>query len=146
MKQKLKAQIKERVASIAYKEKGFPSPFLFKDLKKAALKIIEAMRANTEILVVGDYDADGVISSTIMAKFFESLNYKHVRIAIPNRFTDGYGISKKFLEKHHAPLIITVDNGISAFEAARFCKEKTTPLSSQITIAYTMMKSQTLMR
>ncbi|WRA95715.1 single-stranded-DNA-specific exonuclease RecJ [Helicobacter pylori] len=124
MKQKFKAQIKERVASITYNEKGFPSPFLFKDLKKAALKIIEAMRANTEILVVGDYDADGVISSAIMAKFFESLNYKHVRIAIPNRFMDGYGISKKFLEKHHAPLIITVDNGINAFEAARFCKEK----------------------
>lgn len=70
MKQKLKAQIKERMASIAYNEKGFPSPFLFKDLKKAALKIIEAMRTNTEILVVGDYDADGVISSAIMAKIF----------------------------------------------------------------------------
>ncbi len=48
MKQKLKAQIKERMTSIAYNEKGFPSPFLFKDLKKAALKIIEAMRAQTQ--------------------------------------------------------------------------------------------------
>ncbi|WP_033789758.1 single-stranded-DNA-specific exonuclease RecJ [Helicobacter pylori] len=124
MKQKLKAQMKERVASIAYSGKGFPSPFLFKDLKKAALKIIEAMEKRTEILVVGDYDADGVISSTIMAKFFASLNYKHARVAIPNRFRDGYGISKQFLEKHHAPLIITVDNGINAFEAAQFCKEK----------------------
>ncbi len=124
MKQKLKAQMKERVASIAYNGKGFPSPFLFKDLKKAALKIIEEMEKRTEILVVGDYDADGVISSTIMAKFFASLNYKHARVAIPNRFRDGYGISKQFLEKHHAPLIITVDNGINAFEAAQFCKEK----------------------
>ncbi|AFI05443.1 single-stranded-DNA-specific exonuclease RecJ [Helicobacter cetorum] len=123
MKQKLKAQIKEQVASIAY-DKGFPSPFLFKDLKKGALKIIEAIKTHTEILVVGDYDADGIISSTIMAKFFASLGYGHVRFAIPNRFIDGYGISKKFLEKHHAPLIITVDNGISAFEAADFCKEK----------------------
>ncbi|WP_104748380.1 single-stranded-DNA-specific exonuclease RecJ [Helicobacter cetorum] len=123
MKQKLKAQIEEQITSISY-EKGFPSPFLFKDLEKGASKIVEAMQTNTEILVVGDYDVDGVVSTAIMAKFFEALGYKHARFAIPNRFVDGYGISKKFLEKHHAPLIITVDNGISAFEAADFCKEK----------------------
>ncbi|AFI04104.1 single-stranded-DNA-specific exonuclease RecJ [Helicobacter cetorum] len=122
MKQKLRTQIKEQVESIAY-DKGFPSPFLFKDLKKGASKIIEAMQTNTEILVVGDYDVDGVVSTAIMAKFFEALGYKHARFIIPNRFVDGYGISKAFLQKHSAPIIITVDNGISAFEASDYCNE-----------------------
>lgn len=103
---------------IVYNEKGFFSFFLFKDLKKVAFKIIEVMRINIEILVVGDYDVDGVISFVIMVKFFESLNYKYVCIVIFNCFMDGYGIFKKFLEKYYVFLIIMVDNGINVFEVA----------------------------
>lgn len=109
---------------IVYNEKGFFNFFLFKDLKKVAFKIIEVMCVNIEILVVGDYDVDGVISFIIMVKFFESLNYKYVCIVIFNCFMDGYGIFKKFLEKYYVFLIIMVDNGINVFEVVWFCKEK----------------------
>jgi len=72
---------------------------------------------------VGDYDVDGVVSSTIMSEFFSDIGIE-MTLIIPNRFRDGYGINAKLLERIDADLIITVDNGISAVEAAQVCKER----------------------
>jgi len=100
-----------------------PSPFLFKDMQKAVDRIKEAINKNQKITIVGDYDVDGVVSSVIITEFFDDLGVEYDLI-IPNRFRDGYGINAKLLDRIEADLIITVDNGISAVEAADICKQR----------------------
>lgn len=103
-----------------------PLPHTLKGVSEAAQLITSYMQRDSQILIVGDYDADGVNASAIMQRFFEALGYAHFEVILPNRFSDGYGLSLKLLERLDAvqkyDLIITVDNGISAFEAGEFCK------------------------
>lgn len=100
-----------------------PPPFLFKDAKKAALRIKDAIKNKDRIVIVGDYDVDGIIASTILSEFFDDLKVSY-DVEIPNRFLDGYGLNPAILDRIKADVIITVDNGISAFEAADICKKK----------------------
>jgi len=100
-----------------------PSPALLQDAPNAALKIANAIRENKKIALVGDYDVDGVSSTAIMVDFFRQIPYP-LEAIIPNRFRDGYGVSPNVLERIDADLVITVDNGISAIEAAKICKER----------------------
>jgi single-stranded-DNA-specific exonuclease len=100
-----------------------PNPALLHDAPEAAKKIAQAIRANKKITLVGDYDVDGVSSTAIMIDFFRQIPYP-LEAIIPNRFRDGYGVSPSILERVDADLIITVDNGISAIEAAQICKER----------------------
>lgn len=104
--------------------KDLPLPSCFKDIDKATKRIIEAIKNDETINIVGDYDADGVISTAIMVDFFTKAIGVEVNYIIPNRFTHGYGISSKILEDIYDGIIITVDNGISAIEAANICKTK----------------------
>jgi single-stranded-DNA-specific exonuclease len=100
-----------------------PNPALLKDGVKAASRIAQAIRNNEKIVLVGDYDVDGVTSTAIMCDFFKRIPYP-LEAIIPNRFSDGYGVSPTVLERIDAQLVITVDNGISAIEAANICKER----------------------
>lgn len=100
-----------------------PHPHELKGNQEAAKLIVKTMNENGKILIVGDYDVDGVVSTAIMMKFFTILGYENATYVIPNRFSDGYGISKSIIEKNPADLIVTVDNGIASFESADFCKE-----------------------
>ena len=119
----------ERILSQRFENDRFtrlselPSPEGFKDIQKAALRIKEAIEKNEKITIVGDYDTDGVVASLILASFFDDIDYKYDLI-IPNRFKDGYGLSKRMIDEIDSDLIITVDNGTSAVEAAETCKEK----------------------
>ncbi|MEA2018085.1 MAG: single-stranded-DNA-specific exonuclease RecJ, partial [Campylobacterota bacterium] len=70
-----------------------------------------------------DYDVDGISSTTIMVEFFSALGVE-INYIIPNRFEHGYGLSPKILEQIYDGLVITVDNGITAFEAADICKSR----------------------
>jgi len=100
-----------------------PNPALLKDGVKAAKRIANAIRNNEKITLVGDYDVDGVTSTAVMADFFRQIPYP-LDLIIPNRFSDGYGVSPNVLDRVDADLVITVDNGISAIEAASICKER----------------------
>ena len=100
-----------------------PKPHLFKDISKAAKRIKQAIESQESIAIVGDYDVDGVVSSVIIADFFDDLGVDYT-MRIPNRFSDGYGLNPSIVEELDATLIITVDNGISAVEAAEKCLEK----------------------
>ncbi len=100
-----------------------PPPHLFKDITKAVKRIKKAIDEKEKIAIVGDYDVDGVVSSVIISEFFDDLNVKY-RIKIPDRFKDGYGISPKIVEEIDADVIITVDNGITAIDATKVCKER----------------------
>ena len=111
-------------------EEGFltlndlPKPHTFKDMEKATKRIVEAIRNKEKITIIGDYDVDGVTSTTLMRLFFEEIDYP-VTWIIPNRFTDGYGLSANIIPRiEGTDLAITVDNGISAVYAAKLCKEK----------------------
>ena len=100
-----------------------PNPTLLHDAPQAAKKIAEAIKANKRITLVGDYDVDGVSSTAIMVDFFRQIPYP-LEAIIPNRFKDGYGVSPSVLERIETDLIITVDNGISALQAAKICQER----------------------
>jgi single-stranded-DNA-specific exonuclease len=101
-----------------------PPPLSFKDIEKATKRICQAIENDETINIVGDYDADGVISTAIMVEFFTKAIGIEVNYIIPNRFTHGYGISAKILDDIYEGIIITVDNGISAIEAGKICKKR----------------------
>ncbi|MDD5716910.1 MAG: single-stranded-DNA-specific exonuclease RecJ [Sulfuricurvum sp.] len=100
-----------------------PHPDQLKDAPKGAERLARAIRNQERIALVGDYDVDGVTSTAIVKRFFDLIPYPLVTV-IPNRFTDGYGVSRGVLERLDADVIFTVDNGINAIEAAQVCKER----------------------
>jgi single-stranded-DNA-specific exonuclease len=122
-KQKLFEILSSRFDSEDKKLSQIPNPALLQDANKSAKRISDAIRENKKITLVGDYDVDGVTSTAIMVDFFRQIPYP-LEAIIPNRFKDGYGVSPTVLQRIDADLVITVDNGISALEAARICKEK----------------------
>ncbi|MCD8878814.1 single-stranded-DNA-specific exonuclease RecJ [Staphylococcus kloosii] len=89
-------------------------PWLLSDMKKAVDRINLAIDKNEKILVYGDYDADGVTSTTILVSTLRELG-AHVGWYIPNRFSEGYGPNEMAFKNAYdegISLIITVDNGI----------------------------------
>lgn len=104
--------------------KEIPQPSLLKNADIAAKKIADAIRAKKHIALVGDYDVDGVSATSLTTLFFREIGV-NLEVIIPNRFSDGYGVSPKVIERLHEPeLIFSVDNGIAAFAAANLCKER----------------------
>jgi len=104
--------------------KDLPQPSSFKDMDKATKRIVSAIKNKEKITIVGDYDVDGVTSTTLMRLFFEEIDYD-IEWIIPNRFKDGYGLSANIIPHIlGTDLAITVDNGISAVYAAKLCKEQ----------------------
>ena len=91
-------------------------------VKEASKIIKDSILQNKKIAIIGDYDVDGITSICIMENFFKNLGYKNIIFKIPNRFIDGYGINIDIVKELDADVYITVDNGISAFEVATFCK------------------------
>ena len=97
-------------------------PFLLKDMDRAVERIKKALSKGEKITVYGDYDADGVTSSTIMVLCLKEFN-ADVDYYIPDRETEGYGISKAsidILAKKGTNLIISVDCGITAVEECEY--------------------------
>lgn len=90
-------------------------PFLFQDMQRAVERIQQAIMANEKITIYGDYDADGVTSTSLMQEALASLG-ADVATYLPNRFQDGYGPNLAAYKKIAADgttLLITVDNGVS---------------------------------
>ena len=99
-------------------------PMTLKDMPKAVEVISQAIYNGELICVYGDYDCDGVTSTTILVKYLESSG-ADVMYYIPHR-NEGYGINKDAVDKlkeQGVALIITVDNGILAIEEAKYIKE-----------------------
>jgi len=122
-KAKIAAMLAARFSDGFKSLKELPHPFELHDMARAVERIHQAIQKQERIVVVGDYDVDGVVSSALMEEFFEIINYP-VEIVIPNRFHDGYGVSPQILDRIKADVVITVDNGITAFEAAEVCKAR----------------------
>ncbi len=95
-------------------------PFAIKDMGTAVGRIGHALKQREKILIFGDYDADGVTSTTVLYHFLKEVDAE-VTTYLPHRINDGYGLSAKFIMKKALPagidLVITVDNGSSSHDA-----------------------------
>ncbi len=106
-------------------EKDVAHPSAMKDAQKAVDRIMYAIHHKEAILIFGDYDVDGITSSALMMISLLPLG-ANVNFYLPHRVKDGYGLSTKIVEraaKNGYKVIITVDNGITAFDPARKAKE-----------------------
>lgn len=115
----------EEIPGFMEKEGPLTDPLRMKDMEKAVTIILDHVGKGSPVMVIGDYDVDGMSSSTILGQALRSLGAK-VRIRIPDRVEDGYGIRPYMVEecaKEGISLILTCDNGIREFEAARKAKE-----------------------
>ena len=101
-------------------------PFLLKDMNIAVKRVAKAIEKKEKILIYGDYDVDGVTSTSILYKFLKSQN-GNVYYYIPNRFEEGYGFCQSSVEKiidMQVDLVVTVDCGTTAIEEAKILMEK----------------------
>ncbi|TVQ43074.1 MAG: single-stranded-DNA-specific exonuclease RecJ [Gloeocapsa sp. DLM2.Bin57] len=97
----------------------------FPDLSKSVTLLVEAITNQDKIAICGDYDADGMTSTALLLRTLRYLDAK-VDYAIPSRMNDGYGINERIVREfaeEGVSLIITVDNGISAYGAIALAKE-----------------------
>lgn len=100
----------------------FHDPFLFKGMDIAVDRIIKAINNKEKILIYGDYDVDGITSTTVLKKYLMDRGIT-VDTYIPNRLHEGYGLNKNAIDtikERNIDLIITVDCGISAIEEVNY--------------------------
>ena len=89
-------------------------PFLLPDMLPAVERLIKAHDTQEKITIYGDYDIDGLTATTVLIDALASFGFEHVTALIPNRFTEGYGLTVDAIEriaKEGAELILTVDCG-----------------------------------
>lgn len=102
------------------------NPFLLKNMQEVVDKIKYYVLAKKKILIMGDYDTDGISASAILYKYFLSIGIE-ASVFLPNRFVDGYGLTIDSLDKvksmYNPDLIITVDCGITCVEEIAYCKK-----------------------
>lgn len=102
-----------------------PSFNVFDNINEVKERILLAVKNKEKILIYGDYDADGILATSILVNTFKKLKHE-VDYYIPSRYLDGYGINEEKViqakEKGYQ-LIITVDNGIVALDALKKAKE-----------------------
>lgn len=88
--------------------------FRLPDMKAAVERIRQAVERDEKVLIYGDYDVDGVTASTVLHDALKLCGVKEPEIMLPNRFTDGYGMSKKIVQRAQdtgVKLVVTVDCG-----------------------------------
>lgn len=97
-----------------------------KGIGQAADLIVEAIKKNLRIVIVGDFDVDGATSTTLAVKALRSMGAEQVNFLVPNRFEYGYGLTPEIVdvavEQFSPEIIITVDNGISSIEGVKAAK------------------------
>ncbi|MBP3951399.1 single-stranded-DNA-specific exonuclease RecJ [Bacillus suaedae] len=116
----------EAAKAFLYKEEmQYHDPFLLDGMDLVIERLQQAIELEQKILIFGDYDADGVSSTTVLYLALQTLNAK-VDYYIPNRFTEGYGPNEPAIRKAKQDgygLVITVDTGIAATHVAEVAKE-----------------------
>ena len=101
-------------------------PFLMKDMEKAVARLELAIANQEKVLVYGDYDVDGTTSVALMYTFLKP-RIKHIEYYIPDRYTEGYGISPQsidYAEKNGFSLIVALDCGIKAVDKITDAKNR----------------------
>jgi single-stranded-DNA-specific exonuclease len=102
-------------------------PFLLRDMRLAVDRLRQALRDGEKILIVTDFDVDGTTSSVIISQTIKLLGGGNlVSCYIPDRFSEGYGLSKQIVERAAAEgfrVIVTADIGIKSHAEARLARE-----------------------
>ena len=102
------------------------NPFLMKDMDVAVDRLNDAMGRKERILVYGDYDVDGCTAVALVYKFLQQF-YSNIDYYIPDRYDEGYGVSRKGIEyakETGVKLVIILDCGIKAIEEIAYAKEE----------------------
>ncbi len=102
-------------------------PFLMKDMDLAVVRLSKAIESKERILIYGDYDVDGTTAVSLVFSFLRIYGDDNLDYYIPNRYTEGYGISYKGIDWAHEngfSLIIALDCGIKAVEKVSYAKER----------------------
>ena len=100
------------------------NPFLMKDMDVAVDRLNDAMGRKERIMVYGDYDVDGCTAVALVYKFLQQF-YSNIDYYIPDRYDEGYGVSKKgidFAKETGVKLIIILDCGIKAIDEIAYAK------------------------
>ena len=101
------------------------NPFLMKDMNKAVDRIQLAINTNEKVMIFGDYDVDGTTSVALLTDYLKNKIF-YIKPYVPDRYSEGYGISKKGIEiakEEGISLIIALDCGIKAFQEINYAKE-----------------------
>ncbi len=96
-----------------------PPPSLLKDMTEATERLITALKKNQQIVIIGDFDADGATSAALMMLALRAMGFHKLEFLVPNRFDYGYGLTPEIVDlatQYQPQLIVTVDNGISSIE------------------------------
>jgi single-stranded-DNA-specific exonuclease len=102
-------------------------PFLMRDMDKAIDRISRAVATGEKVMVWGDYDVDGTTAVALLYIFLRRLGHENLLFYIPDRYTEGYGVSIKginYAKSQGVSLIITVDCGIKAVEKVAYATEQ----------------------
>ncbi|WP_345120020.1 single-stranded-DNA-specific exonuclease RecJ [Hymenobacter antarcticus] len=105
-----------------------PAPLLMRDMGRAVARLAHALEAGEKVMVLGDYDVDGITSvATVMSYLTPLFGVERLRDYIPDRYTEGYGISQKaidFAADNSFALIIALDCGIKAVEQIAYASSR----------------------
>ncbi|MBT4483467.1 MAG: single-stranded-DNA-specific exonuclease RecJ [Candidatus Latescibacteria bacterium] len=101
-------------------------PFLMKDMDKAVERLKSAMRKGERMMILGDYDVDGVCGTALFIRVMTNLGVK-VGYHVPDRFKEGYGVSEESIDRairFGAKLVVSVDSGITALKEIEYARSK----------------------
>ena len=101
------------------------NPFLMKDMDAAVQRIHNAIEEGEGVMIFGDYDVDGTTAVALVASYLKD-KISHLRTYVPDRYSEGYGISKKGIEvanEEGITLIIALDCGIKAIAQVDYAKK-----------------------
>ena len=105
-----------------------PNPLLMRDMSRAVARLVQALREGEKVLVLGDYDVDGITSVALVMSYLTPLfGVERLRDYIPDRYTEGYGISGKaidFAADNRFGLIVALDCGIKATEQVAYASSR----------------------
>ncbi|MRJ43715.1 single-stranded-DNA-specific exonuclease RecJ [Idiomarina loihiensis] len=116
-----------RADELSLKASGLLHFSSLRDIGKAVELLQNALKNQEKVCICGDFDADGATSSALMVSALQAFGLQQVGYRVPNRMTDGYGLSVAMVEQlavENVQLIVTVDNGIAAHDAIVLAREK----------------------
>ena len=114
-------------AELRFALADLPPPDTMPGIEAAVARLLAARAADERLLIVGDYDCDGATSTAVAVLGLAALGFARVEHVVPNRFTDGYGLSpaivRQAVEAHAPDLIVTVDNGVASVDGVETARE-----------------------
>ncbi|PID59087.1 single-stranded-DNA-specific exonuclease RecJ [candidate division KSB3 bacterium] len=107
-------------------ETGLHNPFLMNEMQQAVDLLRRVRKDQQRLMIVGDYDADGITGTALLYETFRAIGIKQIMCRLPHRVHDGYGFQSHITKeaiRDKVDVIVTVDNGVSSLDAIAFAKE-----------------------